>query len=207
MPTELGSELLEAIKHPMLWTFFVALFGGAVGVVVTVWSTQSLARKERARDRLHAQLTMLYGPIYYYVLQNKKLFELNKKFSKAYDTELTGQNWSQDPDTQKAVNEMADMTLGLANAYVHEVVRNNERIKTVLDEHFGLCDPKDIEAFNLFYEHYVRYKTELEESGKLKTPMRIYRHIGDISFMRPEFMQQIEECCKAKQQEYLRLTS
>lgn len=184
-----------------------AILGGTVGAAVTVLSTRSLARKERRRGRLCAQWTLLYGPIYNYVLQNKKLFELSKKLLEAYDKELTGQNLSQDPDTQKAVNEMADTTLGLANAYVHEVVRNNERIKVVLDGHFGLCDPKDIEALSLFYEHYVRHKTELEESGRLKTPMPIYRRIGDISFMRPEFMQQMEERCKAKQKEYQRLTS
>ncbi len=207
MPTELGSKLFEALKNSMLWTFFVALFGGAVGAAVTVWSTRSLAKKERLCERLHFQLSLLYGPIYYKVLQNKTLFELNKKFLGACNKELKGKNWSQDPTTQKAVGEVEDTTIGLANAYIHEVVGNSERIRAILDKHFGLCDPKDINVFNLFYEHYIRYKIEFEESGKLKTPMGIYKHIGNISFIRPEFMQQIEERCRAKQDEYLQLTS
>ena len=204
---EIATKMLEALKHPMLWTFLVALFGGVVAATITVCSTRSLARSERKRDRLHSQLTLLYGPVYYFVMQNKKLFELNKRFHEAYDKELKDKNWAQDEHTQKAVGEIASTTLGMANEYMHGVVRNNERIKKILDQHFGLCDPGDMDSFNLFFEHYVRYKTEIEESGKLKTPMRIYHQVGDISFSRPEFMQQIEERCRAKQQEYLELTS
>ena len=128
-------------------------------------------------------------------------------FHEAYNKELKGRNWAQDEDTQKAVKEKASTTIGTANKYVYDVVKNNEKIKEILDQHFGLCDPGDIDSFILFFEHYVRYKTELEESGKLKTPIEIYKCVGDISFMRPEFIEQIEKRCKAKQREFLKLTS
>jgi len=196
--------MVEILKNQVMWTFVVALFGGFMGAMITVWSQRSLASIERKRERIHAQLTYLYGPIYYYVHQNKKLFEINKKIMEAYDKEFIGKTWSPDANAQKNLN---GTTLELANSYVDEVVKNNEKIKESLDKCFGLCDPADIESFSLFYEHYIRYKIELDESGKLETPMQIYKYVGDISFMRPEFMEKMEKRCEAKQKEYLKLTS
>lgn len=190
-------KFLEKLENPVLWGPLAAIAVGLIGVsgvVVGVWSSRSISRKERKRDRLQSQLTLLYGPIYYSVLQNKKLFELNKRFLEVYDRE-------------ESRAESAKTTLGLANEYIHEVIKNNERIKKILDDHFAWCSPRDIESMVLFYEHYVRHKTEIDESGKLKTPMRVYKHIGSISFMRPEFMQEIEKRCQAKQREYLQITS
>ena len=197
--SEIIGKVTEFLKASM------TLFAGFIGVVIGVCSTQSLARKERKRDRLHSQLTQLYGPIYYRILQNSKLFERNKKCLEGHKELLEGKNWSRDADTQKANEEISTKMLKLANNYLHEVVKNNERIKLILDDHFGLCDPKDMEVFNSFYEHYVRYKTEVEGAETL--PMEIRNVLGDISFMKPEFSQQIEKCCKAKQKEYLKLTS
>ncbi len=172
---------------PLIWVFITAIFGGLIGSTVTVLSARSLAKKERIHGRLYSQITLLYGPIYYRILQNKVLFELNKKFHEAYDKEIDRKDWSQESDIQKSVGEMADLTISLANNYIDEVVANNEKIKTCLDENFSLCDSEDTEAFTLFYEHYIRFKKEVDSSGKTKTPHMVYKIVGDISFMRPEF--------------------
>ena len=39
---------------------------------------------------------------------------------------------------------------------------------------------------------YTRLKTERDESGKLTTPMQ-YEYIGEISFMRPEFIKMAKD--------------
>lgn len=140
-------------------------------------------------------------------MQNKKLFEINARFHDAYKKELIDQKWATDADTQRSVSAIADTTLKIANEYIHEVEVNNTAIKNILDKNFALCDPKDMATFALFFEHFIRYKKEMDETRKLITPMQIYSHLGNISFMTPEFIQQIEARCAQKQREYLRLTS
>ena len=39
---------------------------------------------------------------------------------------------------------------------------------------------------------YTRMRTEVGSGTKLKTPFLIYKHMGEISFMRLEFIERVE---------------
>jgi hypothetical protein len=71
----------------------------------------------------------------------------------------------------------------------------------LIDTKYSFIDPDDIEHFQLFFEHYVRHQTEFPDNGKLRTPFMVYEHLGDISFLRPEFISRIKEKFKAKKTE------
>jgi hypothetical protein len=72
------------------------------------------------------------------------------------------------------------------------VKSNNQKIKEILDSKYSYIDPDDIDVFMLFNEHYLRYQKEIEEEEKLITPEGIYERIGDISFLRPEFIERVK---------------
>ncbi len=132
---------------------------------------------------------------------------MNKEHQGAHEKEYAGPGWGQDPHTQKARNETADTVIKIRNAYIAQVKENNEKIKKVTDEHFSECDPSDVGVFVQFYRHYIRFKIEVDKDGELITPDRMREHLGNISFMEPQFMRVVKERCEAKQGEYLKLTS
>jgi len=180
----------------------VSFLGGGVVVSVIECIRQNRAdRKERKVNYLDAQIRNLYGPLYYFVSQSDKLFELNKRFHEAYSKEFIGKKYSRDKRTQAILKETSGKTLEIANTYIDEVEKNNEKIKEILDNNYSYIDPDDVDIFIKFYEHHIRLKKEKDEEGRISTPLLIYQEIGDISFLRPEFIKRVKAKFKQKKTE------
>lgn len=174
-------------------SLIVSFLGGGIVSAAINWARSERAdKKERKIKFLNDQLRNLYGPLYYFVSQSEKCFELNDRFHKAYNEEFIQEKWSKDELTRERLRTRAVQTIDLANQYIAEVKSNNQKIKEILDNSYSLIDPDDIDVFMLFNEHYLRFNKEIEESGKLITPDGIYERIGDISFLRPEFMERVK---------------
>ena len=124
--------------------------------------------------------------------QSEKLFELNARFHDAYTVEFIDKRYSDNPLTQERLKSWRNDTIGLANDYVKLVEANNEKISNLLDNKFSYIDPDDVEMFLLFFEHRARFMTEHDSDGKLKTPDLIYEHLGNISYLRPEFIERVK---------------
>jgi hypothetical protein len=118
-----------------------------------------------------------------------------------------GQKWSKDDLTQERLTEATSKTLDIANTYIRIVTQNNERILDVLRNNYSYIDPDDVEVFRQLVIDYTRLKTEVDESGRLNTPLEIYEHIGEISFMRPEFITRVKEKFNSKKKELESLIS
>jgi hypothetical protein len=58
---------------------------------------------------------------------------------------------------------------GNSNEYVRQVNKNNEQIIKILEEHFSLIEPDDVEIYTQFGVDYTRMKTEIDDTGKLRT--------------------------------------
>ncbi|MCH7962368.1 MAG: hypothetical protein IH852_00345 [Bacteroidetes bacterium] len=175
-------------------TFLTSFLGGGIlGALINWARAERSEKKEREINSLEKQIRELYGPLYYFISQAEKLFELNKKFHNAYQKEYIDTEYSQDEGTRKILDEETSQTLGIANKYISYVQSNNSKIKEVLDKSYPFIDPEDIEIFLMFFEHHIRLNTERDEEGILNTPLRIYKHIGDISFLRPEVIKRIKE--------------
>jgi hypothetical protein len=182
------------------------LGGGVTSALIVQLFALRAARKERTLKLLEEQIRELYGPLFYLVSQSERLFELNKQFHDAYKKEFIDKKYSDNALTRERVDSSTEATIQLANQYVKQIETNNEKISKILDNKFSYIDPMDIEIFLLFFEHRVRFTTERDEEGKLKTPSRIYSHIGDISYLRPEFIKRVKSKFLSKKQKLDKLS-
>ena len=174
------------------------------GVVVAIFDWIRINKAERVSRRLAElsnQIQKLYGPLYFFVSQNERCFELNKSIMDAYRKEYVEVKYSDDPLTQERLNHKTSITLDLANAYVRLVTKNNERIIKILSDNYSYIDPDDADVFQQFVIDCNRLEIERDESAKLKTPHEIYDHVGEISFMRPNFLQCVKSKFTAKKKE------
>lgn len=175
-------------------SWIVSFLGGGIMSALINWiRTERAEKKERKTRFLDDQIRQLYGPLYYFISQSEKLFELNKRFHDAYNKEYVEKKYSTEEYTRKVLEKEAKETLDIANKYIAGVESNNLRIKEILDNKFSLIDPDDIELFLLFYEHYIRLVTERDNEGRIKIPFMIYNHIGDISFLPLEVIERVKE--------------
>ena len=193
--------------NEVLITVISFLSGGTAGVIVNHFFLQRSARIERQISQLNDQLRELYAPLFYLVLQAEKLLELNKRIHTAYKVEFIDQKFSDNPLTQERLKEQIDHTLGLANDYVKFLEQKIEQISVLLDEKFAYIDPDDVELFLLFFEHRTRLNMERREDGTLTTPTKIYHQLGDISYIRIEFIGRVKWQFMRKKDEVHKLSS
>ena len=79
--------------------------------------------------------------------------------------------------------------------------RNNARIAKLLESRFAQVDPEDVEFVQQFLVDYIRLNTETDKDGKTLTPFLIHDHIGEIAFMRREFIDRVQNKFIAKKNE------
>jgi len=199
MRQTLGGTRERVSTQAVINLVFSFLGGGlVVGILDWVRSVRSETRARRAA-LISDQLRYLYGPLYFLTSQNAALFELTDAFQSAYSAEYIEQKYS--PEAHERVSERASRTLSLSNKYIDVVKANNDRISELLSSAFAHIDPEDVTVFRRFLVDYLRLKTEIDPQGKMLTPIEIYEHVGDISFMRPEFIERIEQRFQEKKAE------
>ncbi|NBD25413.1 hypothetical protein [Paenibacillus glycinis] len=189
----------------MTWINVLVSFigGGAVGAILN-WIRADLADKRLRRIKyLEDQLINLYGPLNFIISQSSKLFEIESKFQRAYKDEYIDKTYSEEKLTQERLEEDVKKTIKIRNEYIIQVSENNLKIKELLDKSFSYLDGEDIDlVMNYFYENFIRLQTE--ERGKV--PFIIHKHVGDISFLRPEFIEGIRMKFIKKKQEVEKLS-
>ncbi len=168
------------------------LGGGVVGALLNWIRAERADKKERKIKFLNDQIRELYGPLYYFVSQTEKLFELDDRLKKAYIDKYENKDFSSDVKTQEAIEEQMSKTLNVTNEYMKKVIENNIRIKEIFDRNYSLMDPDDLDIFLTFYEHYIRYNVEIDSAGRTITPVKIYKQVGNISFLKSEFIDKVK---------------
>ena len=116
------------------------------------------------------------------------MFKLNDKYDEAHKIEYEDVEWSQDKNTQEEIKKESTETIEIKNSYMSVVIENNGKILELLKNNYSYIDVSDIDVFKDFITDYTRFKKEITESGSLKTPYRIYKRVGSISFMKPGFI-------------------
>lgn len=177
------------------WLALVVSFlgGGVASAVITALVHRRRDEAERRLAYLRRQVEELYGPLSFLTNQNGLLFSLYARLHEAYGDEYLKKDWSDDPSTQRTLKAETTVTLETANKYIHIVERNNESILALLTQKSFLLDASDTEIVNEFLIDMFRLKTECRDGGSLALPHRVYDHLGDISFMRPKFIDAIKE--------------
>ena len=74
---------------------------------------------------------------------------------------------------------------------------SNEALE-VLKKGYAYIDPEDNQIFQDFAVDTIRLEKEREGSGKMLVPVAIYRRVGDMYYMRNEFIERVEEKFKEK---------
>jgi hypothetical protein len=165
------------------------LGGSSVGVILSWIRANRLERESRKVQDLKDQVRHLYGPLYFFTSQNENLFKLNHKIMSAYSAEYSNEKWSRDKNTQESLKKERSAIFGTANEYIRIVEKNNEKVISLLTENYFYIDFDDEEIFQQFVIDYRRLTTEVDGQDERALPLEVYQKVGEISFMRPEFME------------------
>ena len=130
---------------------------------------------------------------------------MNTKIHNAYKIEYIDTKYGNDKITRKNLDEKVNITLDIANKYISYAENNNLKIEEILNKNYSLIDPDDIELFLTFFENHIRSSTERDKSGKLEIPLEIYKKIGDIYFLKPDFIKKVKEKFLDKKNEFDKL--
>jgi len=187
---------LEAVQ------FILSYFGFAtiVNLVIQFFNARA-ARTARRTEYLRRQLQDLYGPLYFLASSNDALIRHGQKVLEAHKKEYEEGGWSQSRGIQESIREESFQTIRVANQYVHEVNLRNDHIVDVLENNYHLVDPTDHGVFRDFILDRARMKVETPDNGPLEVPYRVYRHLGDISYMRSMFFQTVTSRFREKKAE------
>lgn len=186
---------------------FSFLGGGLIVGLLNLWYAGRSESKARRIDFIRSQLQELYGPLQFFASCNAKLLDLTKALNDAYIQEYEETQWSRREATQDRLRQAASQTLDIINQYMKQVQENNEHILTILESHYSLSEPPDIEHFDQFIVDNRRLKTEVEECGRveLKTPLEIYQHLDKIALTRAEFIEAVDMRFNEKKAELQKL--
>lgn len=180
-------------------TLITFLGGGIIGAGIQWARVARSEREKRHSEYIKEQLQQLYGPLYFLTSINTNLFKLNNNILAAHKNHFDGNKWSNDPETRKALHRESETTIDLANEYIREVAKNNRNIMELLRDNYSFIDVDDIKIFQEFIIDVLRMNKEVEEERLKEMPFEIYKSLGDISYSRPEFLEQIKVKFLAKQ--------
>ncbi len=171
-----------------------ACIGGGVAGGIMNWYLQ---RRDRQEDRhiqaVRDRLEKLYGPIYFFTSQNEECFRLCDTFHKTLHSDKL-HTVNNDGHRQCYLRtEEIDEAIEISNDYVAMVRTNNDQIMGLLRHNWACGEPQDIPIFRQMMVDYIRNTTEFPAGKKMRTPLLMYREIGEVAFMRPEFMDRIRE--------------
>jgi len=178
----------------LITIFGTGFIGSAILNFYVLNENKKLNKNNRIFSNLQAQLHNLYAPLNFLVCENENTIDLYDKYHKEYLARYENKNWSHDEVTQEAIRIESQKLLEVANHLISKyVVENNEKIISLIRENSSYIENDDIEIFNKFIEHYKRLKTEYNEAGKLIIPYEIYKKVGNVSYMDPDFIGRVKE--------------
>jgi hypothetical protein len=171
-----------------LRTIITFLGGGILGAAIHYVSLFRSEKEKRHSTYVHEQLNRLYGPLYFLSSQNEKLFDLNKCIMEGYEQHFIQQKWSSDPRTRESLRNESKSVISLANEYIYIVKENNLKIIEVLRNNYDLIATEDMSVIQDFVLDCIRMNKEVEEERLKEIPYEIYMHVGNISYLKPEFI-------------------
>lgn len=189
------------------WTLLVTpavsfLGGGVIAGLINLWNNARLDRKRRRAEFLDSQLRNLYGPLQFLASCSQNIYGHAWKIGQAYDQEYGGENSLK----HSGRSEEMQATLDVNNEYFELVNANRRRMVEILTNHYALTEPDDAEVFSGFLIDSVRRDTEFNKPAGLKLPREVYKRVGDICSLRPEFVKLVDRRFREKRVELKRLS-
>jgi hypothetical protein len=169
------------------------LSGGAVSAWLNWWLSQRSTRKRDEREMLAEQLRVLYGPLSFYVSQNRVLFKLADGIVNAAKSDDLNPKSPDGTSTSLVTTDEFKAVIDISNDYVGFVDKNNDRILALLEENWMYVDPRDSSLFMRMVNDFLRSRIEKDEEGKWRASLLICMQTHKISFMLPQFADRVDE--------------
>lgn len=177
-----------------------AVIGGGIAGGILNWFLRRRDRQEERRiQTVRDQLQNLYAPVYFFTSQNEECFRLCDAFHTALHSDKLHTVDTDGHRHSYLTTKEVDDTIGLSNDYVAIVKKNNDQIVELFRQNWAHVEPQDVAVFRQMIVDYIRLKTEFPDGKKMKTPFLVYPEIGEVSFMRPEFIDQVRQRVEEKQ--------
>jgi len=166
---------------------FLSILGGGVGgAVVTVFAGYIKQRSERGFKLLNDRIRLLYGPLYYFLYQNKQLFEASSEVLRAGGKAYGGINGAME------IVDGVTKTINVAQAYSSQIRENNEKIMQLLEDNFSFASPKDYASLINFTKDIYRGKFERPKQDGGGAPLSVSISLPPILIFDTKFMELVE---------------
>lgn len=175
------------------------LGGGMVAIIIQVIFGFFQRKNERYFNFLKEQISLVYAPLYFLIIQNEIIQVVVEEFCKAINKEKNGHEDKMD------INFKDSDIISEINGYINEIVDNNKKIKTLLDNYSYLLDFSDLKILEIFLNNFIRLMHDT--NGKLGASNKEKFHMGktNISLIDPELNKQIKNAFLEKQEKYKKL--
>ena len=185
----MGTE--EIVRYVMTFV------GGGMAVAIITWMKEARsASRQREVAYLQDQLRSLYGPLHCLTSQNMETMKRSVKLQDALNpNNKVGPSEQEIPPARGAE---ADKIIDLSNAYSAKFKENNSRIGQLLEANWSLIDVEDVELFLAFLVDCARMQVEVDEKHAEGLAFRVRQHLGEIYYVRPEFVERVTAQWNAK---------
>lgn len=182
----------------MLLDFLMSFLGG--GLVAATFNWFRVASSERRAfkaARIKDQLEKLYGPLLFITSQAKKLHELSRRHSEAYQVEYI--------ELKSGASEEFSAAIQVNNCYAAELHNLAKEATHIMRNAYSYIDPQDSYIFQDVVIDALRLAVERDESGKMITPVEIYKRVGEMYFFREDFIEVVEARFNEMRKELIKL--
>jgi hypothetical protein len=167
------------------------------GMAVAIYNSMKEAR-QKAVANLQEQLRLLYGPLHCLTTQNMEILKFAVKLQESINSNSKVAPHEQEiPPARGAV---AHKIIELSNTYSAKFKENNARIMQLLEANWSLIDMEDVAPFLAFLADYARMQVEVDEKHGEDVADRVNQHLGDIYYVRPEFVERVKAQWNAKRE-------
>lgn len=188
------------MDYPTFLNYLLSFFGGGLVGAAVNWAR--VARSERRAmkaERVRAQLEKLYGPLFFVTAQAEKILEISQRHADGYKIEYI--------DGQMGHRGDAETAIEVNNQYAKRLRALAEQAAEIMRGAYSYIEPIDSEQFQNIVVDTVRLSIERDESGKLITPLEIYRYVGDMYFFRGDFISLVQQRFREMRAELQKLES
>ncbi|WP_421218216.1 hypothetical protein [Aeromonas enteropelogenes] len=182
----------------MLLNFLMSFFGG--GLVAATLNWLRVAKSERRAfkaARIKDQLEKLYGPLFFITSQAKKIHELCRRHSEAYQVEYI--------ELDNGTREDYSAAIQVCNSYAVELHNLAKEAAKIMRSAYSYIDPQDSDVFQDAVIDALRLTVERDESEKTITPLEICKRVGKMYFFRENFIALVEARFNEMRKELVKL--
>jgi hypothetical protein len=98
----------------------------------------------------------------------------------------------------RATPEGRTCAVVLGNTYSAMARRNGSAMVDILKTNYAYIDPGDEPVLQQFVLDQARLEQEFPAEGPMKLPLPVYKQVGDVIYMRPEFASLVRDRFTAK---------